>query len=63
MLKKGDLAVKNCLQCGRPMQWRKKWVKNWEEVRYCSAACRQLKKGKATLSDQIDPTKPGAASA
>jgi hypothetical protein len=26
------------------MQWRKAWAKNWAEVRYCSDACRALKK-------------------
>lgn len=23
------------------MQWRKKWERSWEEVRYCSSACRR----------------------
>lgn len=22
------------------MQWRRKWARNWEQVRYCSKACR-----------------------
>lgn len=25
------------------MQWRKKWEKNWAEVKYCSDACRRHK--------------------
>ena len=25
------------------MQWRKAWARNWEQVRYCSAGCRQHK--------------------
>ena len=25
------------------MQWRKKWADNWDEVRYCSDACRRRK--------------------
>ena len=24
----------------KPMVWRKKWEKNWDEVRYCSDRCR-----------------------
>lgn len=23
------------------MQWRKRWANTWDEVRYCSAACRK----------------------
>jgi len=23
------------------MTWRKKWARNWEQVRYCSDACRR----------------------
>ena len=32
---------KTCASCGREMQWRAKWAKNWDEVRYCSDACRR----------------------
>lgn len=32
---------KICACCGRPMQWRKRWAKVWEAVRYCSDACRK----------------------
>ncbi|MAJ29571.1 hypothetical protein CBD41_09925 [bacterium TMED181] len=39
--KKYDLDQKICLACGRPFFWRKKWEKNWVEVRYCSKRCRQ----------------------
>jgi len=38
--KKGDLPVKTCATCGRPMRWRRKWAKVWDEVRYCSDRCR-----------------------
>lgn len=31
---------KLCLRCGRVIQWRRKWAKDWEHVRYCSKACR-----------------------
>ena len=32
---------KVCIVCGRTMQWRKKWERSWDEVRYCSRSCRQ----------------------
>lgn len=34
-------APKTCVVCGRTMQWRKKWERSWDEVRYCSTACRR----------------------
>lgn len=37
---KQALPSKPCQTCGRPMSWRKAWAKNWEQVRYCSDACR-----------------------
>lgn len=32
---------KTCAACGRRITWRKKWERNWDEVRWCSAACRR----------------------
>ncbi|QXM25363.1 DUF2256 domain-containing protein [Elioraea tepida] len=40
MRRKGDLPSKPCAVCGRPFSWRRKWAKVWDEVRYCSEACR-----------------------
>ena len=34
-------ADKVCERCGRTMQWRTKWARNWNEVKYCSDACRK----------------------
>ena len=34
-------ADKVCERCGRTMQWRAKWARNWNEVKYCSDACRK----------------------
>ncbi|HAF87818.1 MAG: hypothetical protein CMF38_06255 [Legionellaceae bacterium] len=45
--KKSDLPSKICPQCQRPFVWRKKWQKNWEEVKYCSKRCRGLRSEKA----------------
>jgi hypothetical protein len=35
------LPTKPCATCGRPMTWRKKWARNWDDVKYCSDACRR----------------------
>jgi hypothetical protein len=42
-VKKQDLPSKICPVCGRPFSWRKKWARHWDEVRYCSDACRRHK--------------------
>jgi hypothetical protein len=34
---------KTCVSCGRRITWRKKWARDWENVRYCSEACRRQK--------------------
>jgi len=38
---------KTCASCGRRIEWRKKWERDWDDVRYCSTACRRHK---------VDPT-------
>lgn len=43
MRRKSELPTKDCVACGRPFTWRKRWAKVWEEVRYCSDACRRGK--------------------
>ena len=30
---KSYLPQKNCTTCGKPFSWRKKWEKNWDEVK------------------------------
>lgn len=32
---------KTCASCGRRIEWRKKWEKDWDDVRYCSTSCRR----------------------
>lgn len=39
-----NLPSKICVTCGLPFNWRKKWEKNWNEVKYCSDRCRKNKK-------------------
>ena len=31
---------KICKACGRTFEWRKKWERDWEAVKFCSDACR-----------------------
>ncbi|MEI7786113.1 MAG: DUF2256 domain-containing protein [Betaproteobacteria bacterium] len=50
---KSFLPSKPCLSCGLSMSWRKRWAKNWDEVRYCSEACRRAgPKDKSTAGAQ-----------
>lgn len=35
--------IKNCQSCGRDFEYRKKWAKNWDEIKYCSDECRKNK--------------------
>lgn len=30
-----------CASCGRTFEWRRALAKDWEQVRYCSDACRR----------------------
>ena len=41
-VKKANLPTKICPVCNRPFSWRKKWEKNWNDVKYCSEKCRRL---------------------
>ncbi|MDQ3650165.1 MAG: DUF2256 domain-containing protein [Acidobacteriota bacterium] len=45
------LPEKLCPTCERAFHWRRKWARSWDEVRYCSEACRnkvaQVRQGKA----------------
>lgn len=45
---------KTCQSCGRTIEWRKKWERDWDEVRYCSAACR--KRGVSDVDRRLEST-------
>lgn len=32
---------KPCAVCGRTMTWRKAWARTWDQVKFCSNACRE----------------------
>lgn len=44
-VKKSDLPQKTCATCGKPFTWRKKWERDWDQVRFCSDRCRAGKGG------------------
>lgn len=35
---------KPCAICGRAITWRKKWERDWHNVRYCSDNCRRSRR-------------------
>ncbi len=45
---KADLPEKICRVCQRPFAWRKKWSKVWDEVLYCSDACRRQRNNRGS---------------
>jgi len=59
-------AEKVCEACGRRIEWRKKWERDFDEVRYCSAGCRKRKVStsdralEASILALLDARKGGA---
>lgn len=49
---KADLPCKTCPVCRRPFSWRRKWMRDWDAVRYCSERCRR---GGAKARDAAAP--------
>ncbi|WP_404444894.1 DUF2256 and DUF3253 domain-containing protein [Microbacterium marinum] len=41
MTRSAERPSKVCASCGRRFEWRAKWERNWDEVRYCSDGCRR----------------------
>ena len=39
--KKLNLAMKICQVCGKSFNWRKKWQRDWDRVKYCSDKCKK----------------------
>ena len=50
MRRGGGLPEKLCAACARPFAWRKKWARDWEQVRFCSDACRDGRYARAIAS-------------
>ncbi|MEJ6670145.1 MAG: DUF2256 domain-containing protein [Pseudomonadales bacterium] len=47
---KTQLPTKHCACCGLVFAWRKKWRKDWPQVKYCSARCRRSKSNASSRS-------------
>ena len=43
---------KICAACARPFAWRKKWARDWDQVRFCSDACRDGRYARARDAGQ-----------
>lgn len=43
MAGRNDLPTKICASCGREFEWRKAWERAWDQVRFCSQACKKSK--------------------
>jgi hypothetical protein len=37
---KNGFPPKVCVRCGLEFEWRKKWARDWENVKYCSERCK-----------------------
>lgn len=59
------MEPKTCVTCGRTIEWRKKWERDWDQVRYCSDRCRKHKptatdhRLEQTIGELLDRTKAG----
>jgi hypothetical protein len=43
-LRQGERPTKICATCGLPFEYRKKWEKVWDDVKYCSERCRRSRR-------------------
>jgi hypothetical protein len=48
--KKQNLPHKICAVCEKPFAWRKKWARDWAEVKYCSERCKRQRNGNPAKS-------------
>ncbi|WP_035640699.1 DUF2256 domain-containing protein [Bradyrhizobium sp. ORS 375] len=48
MRRKSDLPTKICAACSRPFAWRRKWARDWDQVKFCSDRCRSERRKTAS---------------
>ncbi|MBX7096952.1 MAG: DUF2256 and DUF3253 domain-containing protein [Myxococcaceae bacterium] len=55
---------KLCAACGRVITWRKKWERDWAQVKFCSERCRRKRVGTSeeTAILELLATRAGGAS-
>ncbi|PYE51116.1 DUF2256 domain-containing protein [Deinococcus yavapaiensis] len=56
--KPSERPVKTCATCGLPFAWRKKWERDWENVKYCSDRCRAAKAATSERKDVVERRHP-----
>ena len=44
--------TKPCAACGRTITWRRKWERDWDQVRWCSQACRRA--GRTSTDEELE---------
>ena len=49
-----DQADKTCAPCGRRIEYRAKWARDWADVKYCSDACRR--RGVTAVDRELEAT-------
>jgi len=49
-----DHADKTCASCGRRIEYRAKWARDWADVKYCSDACRR--RGVTAVDRELEAT-------
>ncbi|EEB76947.1 hypothetical protein GPB2148_251 [marine gamma proteobacterium HTCC2148] len=47
---KRNRPSKLCPVCLREFDWRKKWERDWEQVKYCSKKCRSSRSTEKTVT-------------
>lgn len=48
---KATTPDKTCAACGRPFSWRRKWARDWDQVKTCSDRCKgALRSGRAATA-------------
>ncbi len=50
---KSTLPQKICAACGRPFAWRKKWARDWDQVKTCSDRCKGELRRKARAAERV----------
>ena len=50
---------KDCVICGRPFTWRKKWERCWDEVTTCSRSCNSARR-KQSRQNRAKPAVPSS---
>ena len=51
-MSRAPLPRRTCACCGRTFAWRRKWARDWENVRYCSDRCRRS--GTSDADDRLE---------